>query len=346
MYVVSMIVKNEAATIALTLASLQRTLPLRAVVIHDTGSSDGTQDICREHGALVTDVPWVDFSTNRNQALRDAERHVAEGDVLLMISAGALLSGDPALPDPGSGSAWKVRYTLGSTTYYKPMVFVPGKGWGFTGRVHECVTTPPGESVAQTPCKLTMDFCLRDDARPARWHRDLALLEDDYTPRGRFYYAQSLQLTGDPARAFFWYLHRGARSEGWNEERCQAYIRAIPLAPSYDVARWCCGRALEIDGNRGEAWLQFALYAASCAKTPQEWQVVGIAAGEALARVPKPTDLFVDTDREWKARELIARAAFWAGRKIEARALWMQVLDDAPEYAHLQIRENLKFCDD
>jgi hypothetical protein len=345
MYVVSMIVKDEALTIEQTLDSLERTLPLRVVVIHDTGSSDGTQDICRKRGAHVVDVPWVDFSTNRNQALRDAERYAVEGDALLMISAGALLSGNPELPDPGAGSAWLVKYVLGDTTYFKPMVFVPGREWRFAGMVHEGVTTPPGESIAETPSGLVMNFCLRDDARPARWRRDLALLEDDYTPRGRFYYAQTLQLTGDNARAFFWYLHRGARADGWYAERCMAYIRAIHMAPSYDLARWCCGMALEIDGKRGEAWLQFALYAASCAKSPQEWQVVGIAAESALAMAPKPTDLFVDTTREWRARELVARSAFWAGRKAEARALWTQLLDDAPEYAHLQIRENLKFCD-
>ncbi len=348
MYVVCMIVRDEAETIAQTLASIRETLgpELRAIVVHDTGSSDDTPGICEEHGAIVCSQTWVDFSTNRNRALAAGEAHAQPGDVLLMISAGALLRGDPTLPDPGAGSAWKVKYKLGSTTYYKPMVFIPGKGWGFTGRVHECITTPPGESVAETSSNLLMDFCLRDDARPARWHRDLDLLVDDYSPRGRFYYAQSLELTGQRALAFFWYLHRGARTDGGYEERSMAFIRAIKLAPSYDAARWCCSKALDVDGTRGEAWLQFALYAASCATSAPEWQVVGIAASEALAHAPKVDALFVDTDREWRARELCARAEFWAGRKAAARALWAGLLDDVPEYAKVQIAENLKFCDE
>ena len=65
-----MIVKNEAHVIRRCLDSV-RPLIDRWVIV-DTGSTDGTQALIRE---LMADVPgelherpWVDFSTNRNQA--------------------------------------------------------------------------------------------------------------------------------------------------------------------------------------------------------------------------------------------------------------------------------------
>src|SRR5687767_10746710 len=80
-----MIVKNEAANIGRCLESARGLFDRAAVV--DTGSTDGTQDLVR---SLVPDVlleehAWVDFPTNRNQALRLAESTGC--DYLLILDA-------------------------------------------------------------------------------------------------------------------------------------------------------------------------------------------------------------------------------------------------------------------
>ncbi len=343
MIVAVLMLKDEAETIAQTLESVLATLgpELREIVVHDTGSSDDTQDICAMYGAHVHCVAWEDFATNRNRVLKFAEEAYAQpGDALLVVDGGMLLRGAPAYaPD---ANAWRVLVKMGAVTCHRPQMFRAFAGWTYSGRVHETASGIGniGES------DLVVDYCLKDTARAARLPRDLALLEDDYTARGRFYYAQTLEQMGCKAQAFFWYLHRAERVDGWWEERCQAYIRAIPLAPSYSLARWCCGKAIDIDKTRTEAWLQLALYGSSCATTEQDWCAVGIAAGLAQQHTPVAGAFCVDTTREHRARELLARAFFWQGHKAEAKAMWLQLLDDAPEYMHLQIRENIKFCDE
>ncbi len=343
MIIACLVVKDEAGTIRQTLDSIRDTLgpELSAIVVHDTGSSDGTPDICGEHGAVVFQVPWRDFSTNRNAVLESASTYAQPSDLLLMLDAGTILRGELGEPS-GSAGAWTVTIKLGTITYQRPQIFKPRAGWHYEGRVHEAAVGPGPTGTSG----LVVDYCLKDTARPERWQRDLALLEDDHTPRGRFYYAQTLELTSNRATAYFWYLHRGARTDGWYQERALAYIRAISLAPSYVSAKWCCSKALDADATRGEAWLELAKYGAACAASPQDWQAVSICAAEALAFAPAADALFVDTDREWRARELSARAAFYMGHKAAARAVWTDLLSVAPEYFMKQLIENIRFCDE
>jgi glycosyltransferase involved in cell wall biosynthesis len=68
---VTLIVKNEAATLAACLDSIH---DLAAeIVVVDTGSSDNTKDIAAPYGAKVFDFAWTDsFADARNEALRHA----------------------------------------------------------------------------------------------------------------------------------------------------------------------------------------------------------------------------------------------------------------------------------
>jgi tetratricopeptide (TPR) repeat protein len=65
------IVKNEAATLARCLASVRDLVD--EIVVVDTGSGDGSQDIARQHGAKVIETPWPDsFAAARNESIRHA----------------------------------------------------------------------------------------------------------------------------------------------------------------------------------------------------------------------------------------------------------------------------------
>jgi tetratricopeptide (TPR) repeat protein len=68
---ISMIVKNEAATLARTLASVAAVAD--RVLVADTGSSDNTIEIARQAGADVVQIPWEqNFAKARNRALAEA----------------------------------------------------------------------------------------------------------------------------------------------------------------------------------------------------------------------------------------------------------------------------------
>jgi tetratricopeptide (TPR) repeat protein len=70
----TMIVRNEAATLANCLASVRDLVD--EIIVVDTGSSDHTKDIARQHGVRVFDLPWPDsFAAARNESIRHARGH-------------------------------------------------------------------------------------------------------------------------------------------------------------------------------------------------------------------------------------------------------------------------------
>ena len=88
----SMIVRNEAERLGAALGSLSSLACLDEIVVVDTGSTDGTQDIARQFGARVHEQPWQDdFAFHRNHCLE-----LCRNDWLL------ILDGDEELTDPGN----------------------------------------------------------------------------------------------------------------------------------------------------------------------------------------------------------------------------------------------------
>ena len=113
----NMIVKNESQVIERCLRSVKPFVDSWAIC--DTGSTDGTQDIIRRvmgdlPGELI-ERPWVDFATNRNEALELAKKH---GDYALIIDADEVLETDAgfswrALSDAG----YLIEFVYGATRY-------------------------------------------------------------------------------------------------------------------------------------------------------------------------------------------------------------------------------------
>lgn len=86
-----MIVRDEAEFLPRCLDSVQGVVD--EIILVDTGSTDGTPELARRHGARVFSHPWADdFGTARNRSLE-----LASGDWLLVMDA------DEALhPEDGS----------------------------------------------------------------------------------------------------------------------------------------------------------------------------------------------------------------------------------------------------
>src|SRR5689334_18393350 len=92
----TMIVKDEAPTIARTLASVKPHIDRWVIV--DTGSTDNTRDVVRSELAGVPgelhEAPFVDFETTRNLGL---ERCGTETDFILWLDADDELEGGAAM---------------------------------------------------------------------------------------------------------------------------------------------------------------------------------------------------------------------------------------------------------
>jgi len=139
---VCLIVKNEEKFLGQCLKSV-RDLASQIVVV-DTGSTDRTIEIAKEHGAEVHSFAWCDdFSAARNAALEHAT-----GDWVLMLDADEELSVDgreklkSATNDPAV-MAWRLPIMdvgrEGDGCSYVPRFYRNAPGLFYIGRVHEQV---------------------------------------------------------------------------------------------------------------------------------------------------------------------------------------------------------------
>jgi len=98
---VTIVTRNEAARVGACLDSVSWA---DEIVVLDSGSTDGTQDLCRARGAIVIDRPWEGYAAQKNLAIDqtrhawllslDADERVTDGlrDRILEV----LASGGPA----------------------------------------------------------------------------------------------------------------------------------------------------------------------------------------------------------------------------------------------------------
>jgi hypothetical protein len=152
-----LIVKDGAGTLARCLDSVAGFVD--EIVVYDTGSADGTQQLAREYGARVVEGYWDDdFARARNDAL-DA----VTADWVLSIDADECLSGDPAvlrtmLAGPAASMVAVERHDVlpgaRSSYRFRTVRLFRRAGAVWTGRVHESVevTEPSGLPGALMHC--------------------------------------------------------------------------------------------------------------------------------------------------------------------------------------------------
>lgn len=100
----ALMVKDEAANVGRAIDSLKRMGCIQDILVLDTGSTDGTQDIAREHGARVVTPEslnefFIDTETGRHfnfSAGRNRLHTEASGEWLLMLDADEEIEGNAA----------------------------------------------------------------------------------------------------------------------------------------------------------------------------------------------------------------------------------------------------------
>ena len=149
-----MIVKDEAALIERCVDSVRPLLDY--VLVEDTGSTDGTQDIVRDYlrrhklPGEVFEAPWRDFAHNRSLALARL-REIKTIDYALIIDAD-----DALVPDSGfDPAAFKRGLTLdqysvmvhdGPVSYFRPQLCSNRLDFRYRGVLHEFLAAPPGST--------------------------------------------------------------------------------------------------------------------------------------------------------------------------------------------------------
>jgi glycosyltransferase involved in cell wall biosynthesis len=241
-----MIVKNERGVILRCLESVRPLIDY--VLIEDTGSSDGTQEVITEYlqrqdlRGEVFDESWRDFGHNRSLALARLRRR-RDVDYALLMDADDIVVFDPGFDQKKfkkilSSDQYDVRLIGKNANYQRTLICSNRRDFKFRGVLHEFLAAPPGIRRA----KLVTGFhisSLREGARsadPEKYRKDAEVLEralekerDSFLrARYTFYLAQSYADYGENEKAAGTYLKR-TKLGYWNQEIYVSFYRAGTL---------------------------------------------------------------------------------------------------------------------
>lgn len=324
--VLTMIVKDEAHVIQRCLATVRPIIDAFCIV--DTGSTDGTQDLIRkvlsDLPGEVIDRPWVDFATNRTQALELARLF---GEFSLMIDADVECVLDAELDvELFRHSLVEDLYRIelhDGIRYQRPLLTSTAHEFTYRGVLHEFLVIPDGavDGGILQGVHYRSNFDGARSANPTKFTDDAALLtralasgeDPDLTDRYTFYLAQSLRDAGNTTGAEMAYRARAGMG-GWPEE---LYVSLLWQARMMSRLRRPLGAVLEVLAHahevrptRAEAWCE-------AARQAREAGLMQLAHGFArrASDCDEPADgLFLETDcYRWRGLYEYAIAAFYAG---------------------------------
>lgn len=325
--VLTMIVKNESAVIRRCLASVRKHID--AWAISDTGSTDGTQDIIRQElagipGQLI-ERPWVDFATNRNEAIEAARAFdpdwclTLDADEELTTSAGFSLQGlaaetyDAMFEIAGTAGRWPRKVLFRPHLRYKYVLDEVLEQGRTHGMLPACLVVSHSDGARSA------------DGLIAKYNRDCEVLQraverEPNEPRYWYYLAQRLMGAKRYTEAIVAYERRLVLPGGLDAERGYSQLMIGQCleelgAPRAD-AEAAYRRAWQLYPQRAEP-----LYALACLHSVHgEHALAEIYAREAQ-RVQRPKDpLPVDESvYAWRAVDLLAGAQAEQGKLTEAR---------------------------
>lgn len=349
-----MIVKDEAASIVATIESCKPHVD--RVVILDTGSTDGTQDLIRQACDGVPlqlyEEPFVDFGTTRNRALELA----GERTVFTLM-----LSGDETLVDGAelrtfceqhradSEGAYLVGVDFGPRCFYpSPRLARASACWRHMGRVHEVLVSPHGSSasVEVAGCNIRHDKRDAPEHSTARWEESLALMLEEHAAnpantRTVFYIAQNLHCLKRYDEAAEWYEKR-FKMGGWPEEvffslyrraECMGALGNVDLAVKLHMA------SHSVAPDRAEPLYRIAEHY----RARNDHALTYLFASRAAALpMPGGLRLFVDPPiYQHLAHELVGISAYYIGEDAAGRRSASRALLHHPDRPHLA--KNLGF---
>jgi glycosyltransferase involved in cell wall biosynthesis len=331
---VALIAKNEERVLGRCLESLRGAVD--ELVVVDTGSTDATKEIARQHGAKVYDFPWIDdFAAARqfafDQATGDWVFWVDADDVVLHADRIKGLAAEA--PDTVAGFYWPYvlsRDAAGQPTFqfWRERLIRNDGAFRWVGRVHEVL-------VAQRPAELvhSEDVIVehhpepelpRDPSQPGR---NLRILEAEYAERGGaleprqlFYLGREYADHGQNGQAITT-LERYLTVGSWADERYQALTMIANLHRAerrYDQALDANLAALKIYPRWPDAYFGLATTYYYLENWPNV--IYWIDLGRALP--PPETTLFVNpSDYEHGWIIYYTNALFRTG-ELEAALEW------------------------
>jgi glycosyltransferase involved in cell wall biosynthesis len=345
-----MIVKDEAETLSGVLADASSFCD--ELLVADTGSSDGTQEIATAAGAKVIDVPWTDdFAAARNASL-DA----CTGDWVVWLDADdrvppasqrAFARALAGLGDDVDALFTPYHYAFDKTgerctfTVWRERVLRRAAGLRWTGAVHEVVDVSAARTRDEP--ELIVEH-RRTDTQAARdAGRNLRILEKLYTagdrsPRTLYYRANELRDNNRYEEAVAAYVEVLATEQpAW-----ERYFALISLAEcqmaleKYAEATESALKAVQHNPSRPEAWMVAGMVHYHC----EEWaDGVPFFTAATVARTRPSAGFVRDRDYGWAPWDFLSVCLGNSGRHAEALQAGQLALNGNPEAE--RVRKNL-----
>lgn len=348
----SMIVKNEAHVIARCLRSVRPHITSWCIV--DTGSTDDTIEVIRRElegiPGTLKQSSWVDFSTNRNEALDIARTRGT--DYLMVIDADEELLCEPGAFDLIDGPAYSCRFVLKNTegVWLRKLLLKSSVPWRYQGAIHEYLHL---DGVTSLVVPNVSVLSHHDSARNSvgeivKYSRDAKTLKreirkDPKNTRLWFYYAMSLAGAQKIDAAIEAYRKRASLG-GWDEEVFYALLQIAALREfrgdhPHDVARAYL-EAYNFRPTRAEPLWSLAVLHSNAGET-----ALAELYARAACRIPRPADalLVFESIYAWRAADELVGALGKLGRLDEARRIVCKLLEleQVPEQEKPRMRENL-----
>jgi len=217
-----MIVKNEAPCIEECLESIK---DLDEIVIVDTGSTDGTQDICRRYTDKVyEDYRWNDdFAEARNHAISKATGdwlYSIDADQWSASSANDIRHEAEIAEKEGHKVCFvKSVHAASLMLHYRELLWKNGEGIHWVGKVHECLSV---KATKKTDLVRYYGYSKNHALDPNRNIRIL-LKGDTSNPRTQFYLAREYYERTRFEEAISWF-DKYLEKAWWIPEKCEALL--------------------------------------------------------------------------------------------------------------------------
>lgn len=353
---IAMIVRDESEVISRCLNSA-RTVTDNILVL-DTGSTDDTVRLAEEAGAKVRHFTWVnDFSAARNKSFELADKEFSP-EYIMWLDADDVIEPDDAI---------KIRKLLESAdadVYFAPYAYAQDANGNpslllirerilkaslnlrWEGLIHEAIGVL-GADLKTVNCedwKITHKRPV-DRAPGARniniyrlWIKQNGKLP---TSRDTYYYARTLQETGNITEAKSVYAEFVAAADAWWEDKATAYYNMARIARAQGLleeAQRYASQAAAIKHTYAEA---YCLLGEAC-MADKQW-VAAIHWYQIATNCERPADTLGATQREyytWLPWLQLAVCYTKLGKLPEAREANAKAAKLHP--SHPSIRHNFK----
>ena len=356
------ICKDESHVIGKMLNSIKNVADL--IVVNDTGSTDGTQDIIRKFGeennipTYVFERPFDDFEKSRNHAmekLRDVVQELGwdankvhgywfDCDETLVI--------DPKFnKDQFVNDLYMINTFIGQMKYTRNTFFKVSKPFRWYGPIHEFIVCDEQNITSGLAENIHVDVQMTGNSWqgdiPTKYKNHAFVLEkyidaNRQDPRWIFYTAQSYHDSASIPdnkeeneerlrRALKYYKERVSRPDGYPEELFYAQYRIGTIMRSledpWNLVHQECLKAYNMDPIRGESIKTIIDYYLQVNEWNMAYLYTKFAKVNFHGKNPYPTRLlFVDEALYiWKFAEAHAAACFYTGRMDEAKATFNEI---------------------